>query len=236
MLNALVSASNVLPVAAAIKLPATEGQRAVPPTGSTASERSTSGGQEAPVSQPARSPGVEDTRGLQALVQSSAREEGGGLSEAEEELVRKLAARDREVRDHEQAHARVGGEYAGEPTYTYQTGPDGQRYAVGGAVAIDTAPVRNDPAATIQKMEVVKAAALAPAEPSAADRRIAAIAEAQRLQAVGDLNASRIAERDEGAAETDSTPRSGRVEAFLEMLAALADPVRNARPQVDLVA
>eukprot|EP01026_Neomeris_dumetosa_P052371 TRINITY_DN46319_c0_g1_i8.p1 TRINITY_DN46319_c0_g1~~TRINITY_DN46319_c0_g1_i8.p1 ORF type:complete len:240 (-),score=28.68 TRINITY_DN46319_c0_g1_i8:18-737(-) len=36
-----------------------------------------------------------------------------------------LSARDREVRAHEQAHAAVGGLYAGAPTYQYERGPDG---------------------------------------------------------------------------------------------------------------
>jgi hypothetical protein len=56
-----------------------------------------------------------------------------------------LARRDREVRAHEQAHAAVGGSYAGAPSYTYSRGPDGQRYAVGGEVSIDTGALSNDP-------------------------------------------------------------------------------------------
>lgn len=111
----------------------------------------------------------------------------GELTEGEQAVVDELRALDREVRNHEQAHARVGGQYAGEPSYTYQTGPDGRSYAIGGEVAIDIAPVEGDPEATIVKMEVVKAAALAPAEPSAQDRKVAALADAQRAQAVADL-------------------------------------------------
>lgn len=117
------------------------------------------------------------------------------LTEAEQEVVTELKARDREVRDHEQAHARVGGPYAGEPSYTYQTGPDGQQYAVGGEVAIDVSPVPDDPEATISKMEIVKRAALAPAEPSSTDRRVAAEAEAKRMAAMADLMALRAEEK-----------------------------------------
>jgi hypothetical protein len=54
-------------------------------------------------------------------------------------------------------------------------------------VPIDTAPVPDDPAATIAKMEIVKAAALAPAVPSMPDRRIAAQAESIRLAALAEL-------------------------------------------------
>lgn len=119
------------------------------------------------------------------------------LSEEDQRVVAQLKARDREVRDHEQAHKRVGGPYASQPTYEYQTGPDGQQYAVGGQVKIDVSPVADDPQATIDKMEVVKAAALAPAEPSSADRQVAAQADAIRTQALGDLAAKRREERAE---------------------------------------
>lgn len=101
--------------------------------------------------------------------------------------IAELASRDREVRAHEQAHAAVGGAYAGAPTYTYSRGPDGKRYAIGGEVSIDSSPIPNDPEATLRKMELVQRAALAPAEPSAQDRRVAAQAAAQATQARAEL-------------------------------------------------
>lgn len=109
----------------------------------------------------------------------------GELSEEEADQVRELKARDQEVRRHEQAHAAAGGAYAGAPSYEYQQGPDGQRYAVGGEVSIDVSPVAGDPGATVQKMRQVKAAANAPAQPSGQDRSVAATADAvsQRAQA-----------------------------------------------------
>ncbi|MCK8128440.1 catalase [Pseudoalteromonas sp. S1610] len=88
--------------------------------------------------------------------------------------IKELKARDTEVRTHEQAHAAVGGQYAGSPSYEYQRGPDGTNYAVGGEVPIDVGVINGDPQATIDKMQTVRAAALAPAEPSGADRAIAA--------------------------------------------------------------
>lgn len=115
-----------------------------------------------------------------------------GLTDAERDQVAELRARDAEVRRHEEAHARVGGQYAGQPSYTYQTGPDGKRYAIGGEVAIDVAPVPDDPKATIAKMAIVKRAALAPAEPSGQDRRVAALADRQSLEAQAELNAQRL--------------------------------------------
>ena len=101
----------------------------------------------------------------------------------EQRQIDELQSRDREVKTHEQAHAAVGGRYAGAPSYSYELGPDGKQYAVGGEVQIDISPVAGDPQATVQKMQQVRAAALAPAEPSAADRRIAAEAAQRQVQA-----------------------------------------------------
>lgn len=107
---------------------------------------------------------------------------GEELSEEEKRQVEKLKARDREVRAHEQAHARVGGPYAGAPSYTFQQGPDGKWYAVGGEVSIDTSS-ESTPEETARKMEVVIRAALAPAEPSSQDRRVAAEARQKLIEA-----------------------------------------------------
>jgi hypothetical protein len=101
--------------------------------------------------------------------------------------IAKLVSRDQEVRTHEQAHAAVGGRYAGAPSYTYERGPDGKRYAVGGEVGIDASPIPSDPEATLRKMEVVIRAALAPAEPSGQDRQVAAQAQAQMAEAYAQL-------------------------------------------------
>lgn len=87
------------------------------------------------------------------------------------------------MRRHEQAHASAGGVYAGAPQYDFTTGPDGGRYAIGGEVSIDTAPVPGDPQATLEKAQTVRRAALAPAEPSEQDRRVAAEASQMAAQA-----------------------------------------------------
>ena len=100
--------------------------------------------------------------------------------EQDQAEIQKLKARDLEVRQHEAAHAAVGGAYAGAPTYDYQTGPDGKRYAVGGEVQISTSKVSGDPQKTLEKAQQIRAAALAPAEPSAQDRRVAAMASQTR--------------------------------------------------------
>ena len=106
------------------------------------------------------------------------------LTPEEKQEVKELKNRDREVRAHEMAHLSAAGPYAqGGARFEYKSGPDGKRYAVGGEVAIDTSEVSNDPEATIQKMRIVRKAALAPSEPSAADRAIAAKASQKEAKA-----------------------------------------------------
>jgi hypothetical protein len=99
---------------------------------------------------------------------------GAELSEADQRTVQQLQQRDREVRAHEMAHVAAGaGLVTRGASYTYQTGPDGQRYAIGGEVQIDTSPGRT-PEDSLAKAERIRAAALAPAEPSGQDRQVAA--------------------------------------------------------------
>jgi len=87
--------------------------------------------------------------------------------------IAKLQNRDREVRRHEQAHhAAAGGLVISGATFSFQRGPDGKHYAVGGEVKIDTSPVAGNPEATIQKAKQIRAAALAPANPSAQDQPV----------------------------------------------------------------
>lgn len=110
------------------------------------------------------------------------------LSKEEKQEVKELKKRDSEVKAHEAAHVAAGGQYVkGGASFEYQTGPDGRKYAVGGEVPIDVSPVSGDPSATIRKMQVVKAAALAPAQPSGADVAIAAKATAEAGKAQAEL-------------------------------------------------
>ena len=109
------------------------------------------------------------------------------VEQQEQQQIQELKSRDQEVKTHEQAHAAIGGRYAGAPSYSYERGPDGNQYAVAGEVQIDIAPIPGDPQATVQKMQQVRSAALAPAEPSSADRRIAAEALQRQMQAQAEL-------------------------------------------------
>lgn len=99
---------------------------------------------------------------------------GKELSDAEEREVKALKEIDARVKAHEQAHIAAGGSLVrGGASFTYKKGPDGRDYAVAGEVKIDASPDPNNPEATIRKMQQVKRAALAPADPSPQDRKVA---------------------------------------------------------------
>ena len=108
---------------------------------------------------------------------------------ADQKIITELKLRDQEVRTHELAHASVGGPTTGAPSYTFEVGPDGNKYAVGGEVSVDLSKVDGNPRATIAKMQKVHAAALAPANPSIQDTRVAAAAARSILQAQSELAA-----------------------------------------------
>jgi hypothetical protein len=102
--------------------------------------------------------------------------------------LQQLKSIDRKVRAHELAHLTVGGRYiTSGASFQYERGSDGRNYAVSGEVSIDTSEVPGDPQATLAKLIVVLRAALAPANPSAQDRRVAAQATSMILQARADI-------------------------------------------------
>ncbi|WP_278801836.1 putative metalloprotease CJM1_0395 family protein [Marinobacter nauticus] len=174
---------------------------------------------------------------------SDARENPQGLTDEELKQLTDLKARDREVRAHEAAHQAAGGQYAGAMSFTYQRGPDGAQYAVGGEVPIDVSPVAGDPQATIEKMRVVRAAAMAPAQPSGQDRAVAAQAMQTMLQAQSELAAgegeSRTAEssaRVEGSQGDARSARSREAEESYRNVSAMAGDSRYSESVTSLFA
>ena len=144
---------------------------------------------------------------------------GAGLSEADLKIVSELKARDRVVRAHEMAHMAAGaGIVTRGASFSYQTGPDGQRYAVGGEVGINTSPGRT-PEETRASADQIRAAALAPADPSAQDLRVAAEATQMAAEARQELAAA------------SGSPESGRVGAAYDGVAAAGAPAGR---QVDV--
>lgn len=116
------------------------------------------------------------------------------LSSEERQQVQKLRQIDQRVRAHEQAHLSAAGSYAeGGPNFEFKKGPDGKRYAVSGSVQLDTSKAKT-PEKTIQKMRRIRKAALAPANPSPQDRKVAS-------QATKKMNQARQEQRQN---ETDS--------------------------------
>ena len=135
--------------------------------------------------------------------------EPGELTEEERKVVEQLKARDREVRIHEQAHLSAAGDLAnGPPSFDFQVGPDGKKYAVGGSVDITVSPVANDPQATISRADRIRRAALAPAEPSGQDRQVAAQALQMKAEAQQELQQEATEEDTENTSETENTAQS----------------------------
>ena len=131
------------------------------------------------------------------------------LSQEEKRDLEQLKARDREVRAHEAAHKNAAGNLArGSAQFTFETGPDGHRYAVGGEVSIDTSKVNGDPQATIQKAQTIRRAANAPAHPSSQDHAVAASASRLEAEARRELAEQASTERNE-AGSNAQPPRSG---------------------------
>lgn len=157
------------------------------------------------------------------LVKDSDEKGPDGLTEEDRQKVEELKRRDLEVRAHEQAHAAAGGPYAGAPRFRFVRGPDGKFYAVAGEVSIDTSAVPGNPRATIRKMQQVKRAALAPQEPSAQDRRVAAEAERKILQARQEIRE----EENEQVKESQESQRRREAEAqgFGRSITPEQDPV-----------
>ncbi|TNF37480.1 MAG: hypothetical protein EP315_02575 [Gammaproteobacteria bacterium] len=137
------------------------------------------------------------------------------LRQEEQRIIQQLQARDREVRAHEAAHIAAGRPYIQSgPSYTYQRGPDGRSYAIGGQVSLDTSEVRGDPQATLSKAEQVRRAALAPAQPSPQDLRVAANASEMAAKARLDLA---IQQREELQAQIEEESNERRQDTESEM-------------------
>ena len=136
------------------------------------------------------------------------------LNEQERQELQELKQRDKEVRTHEQAHRAAGGGHAGAISLQFTQGPDGKRYAVEGSVPIDLSPVAGDPAATIRKMQQVQRAALAPAGPSGADRRIAAQARRAEQQARSELTAQKRSATEATTSATDDAQQTNAAVAY----------------------
>ncbi len=144
-------------------------------------------------------PGREEAR---AIGKAQADEAVGQLNAEELALVDELKQTDRKVRQHEMAHmAAGGGMITSGASYTYERGPDGQSYAVAGEVGIDTSPGKT-PQETIERARRIRAAAMAPADPSGQDRAVAAQAAQMEQQARAELAQQQFSGSENGEPES----------------------------------
>ena len=154
---------------------------------------------------------------------------GGGKAAAGQDSpesqseVQRLKQVDQKVRAHEQAHlSAAAGLSTGGASFQYVRGPDGRQYAVGGEVSIDVSAAAT-PEQTIAKAQRIRAAALAPADPSSQDRAVAAAA--SQLEAQARAEASRKKQDGEGDAASKQGDKA--VRAYGAEPASVALPVVN---------
>lgn len=122
---------------------------------------------------------------------------------AEQRQLRELQETDRKVRAHEAAHlAAAGGLAQGGASFTMTRGSDGRYYATGGEVSISTSEGRS-PQDTLARARQIRAAALAPADPSPQDYRVAAQATRMEFQAQQEL----VAQQSEATADEQGSAR-----------------------------
>jgi hypothetical protein len=141
------------------------------------------------------------------------------LTEEEQKQVAELKKRDTEVRAHEAAHMAAGaGIVRGGASFSYQTGPDGKDYAVGGEVSIDTGEGKT-PQETIAKMERVRAAALAPANPSGQDLRVAAEAASKAAKARSEVSKSTGVSGYDKMGKAQENPDSNGKKSYIDLFA-----------------
>lgn len=104
------------------------------------------------------------------------------LTQGEEQLLKDLEARDAEVRAHEAAHQAAGGGMTGAASFTYQQGPDGKMYAIGGEVSISMKS-GSTPEETIANARQIATAAMAAGNPSPQDFAVASSARVMEMKA-----------------------------------------------------
>ncbi|EDP6442176.1 hypothetical protein FVN63_04910 [Campylobacter jejuni] len=127
---------------------------------------------------------------------------GVELSQKEVAQVRELQSIDRNAKAHEAAHQAAGGGLAGAASFTYTRGPDNQMYATAGEVPISMQK-GNTPEETIANARQIAAAAMAPADPSPQDYKVAANATKMEFEARAEAMKLKAEEKEEENKEKD---------------------------------
>jgi len=129
-----------------------------------------------------------------AKVQGNASKDSSDQTEdlqVQQEIAR-LKRTEEKVKAHEAAHKSAGGGITGPVSYTYTRGPDDRSYVTGGEVPI-TVSTGHTPQETINRMQQVIRAAMAPADPSPQDRAVAAQASNIMQQARQEMASATLA-------------------------------------------
>lgn len=121
--------------------------------------------------------------------------------------LRELQSIDRNVKAHEAAHQAAGGGLAGAASFSYTRGPDNQMYAVAGEVPIRMQEGRT-PEETIANARQVAAAAMAPADPSPQDYKVAANAAKMEFDARAEATKLKAQEAKEKKEEEEEKQES----------------------------
>ena len=128
----------------------------------------------------------------------------GELSQEEQRIVTELQAADTNVRAHEAAHMAAGGGLTSPASYTYERGPDNKMYAVAGEVGISTGE-GNTPQESLNKAQTIRRAALAPADPSPQDLKVAAQAASMEMSARAEILQEKMAQNSQNSNNSNET-------------------------------
>ena len=128
----------------------------------------------------------------------------GELSLEEQRIVTELQAADTNVRAHEAAHMAAGGGLTSPASYTYERGPDNKMYAVAGEVGISTSE-GNTPQESLNKAQTIRRAALAPADPSPQDLKVAAQAASMEMSARAQIMQEKMAQNSQNTNNSNET-------------------------------
>ena len=128
----------------------------------------------------------------------------GELSLEEQRIVTELQAADTNVRAHEAAHMAAGGGLTSPASYTYERGPDNKMYAVAGEVGISTGE-GNTPQESLNKAQTIRRAALAPADPSPQDLKVAAQAASMEMSARAEIMQEKMAQNSQNQNNSNET-------------------------------
>ena len=128
----------------------------------------------------------------------------GELSQEEQRIVTELQAADTNVRAHEAAHMAAGGGLTSPASYTYERGPDNKMYAVAGEVGISTGE-GNTPQESLNKAQTIRRAALAPADPSPQDLKVAAQAASMEMSARAQIMQEKMAQNSQNPNNSNET-------------------------------